>query len=570
MNYFLKKYTNVMTKLFRLVNLRFDKFAEVLQECNALHAGGSLASIMTVNRKNGIRPLLQMFVNGGKDLDVYVSTRNNEHVKLLQKFVDMGFFVNYVTAAPAYDESFMRQNHIVCRIRMMCTPHAESNAELHVDIMIVHEKMPLDVVQNFDLTCCEIWFDGRKTACTDMQVFKSRVATMRPIYVEKFVTGNAFLRKRVHKYEQRGWTIKIMTPEESYVLTSRYVHSYEQDAMRKLRNMSIHHFLLGIWLQRCKTPAQLAIASSSTSEFERFIKDALVERVQGAENTMLDRFLEEVTDIYHGTTSAVQNKLLHEVGWLAQYLGSQRNRISSRRHSVSWFGEICTHFRIDAETVNDVRDAHDTRRERIVYLFARFAESAVKMLSLSDQAQRKLTYTDCRQLEGVDFIMFENVQVGKYLDEDENNCVIIAANLNGEYTPFFTTLEGAGSITDVVNTKYFVECVSADTTQTEAPIDTTKFTSWYQKLFSFNGNICIPLNLLSFLEYKHTDEYNMFQKTRCVVVETPEKYNVAHVGSVEFRAEKKNIFGSRSDIIGETHCNAEEYCMKSIYYLECS
>jgi hypothetical protein len=72
-----------------------------------------------------------------------------------------------------------------------------------------HKRSPLQVVQNFDLTVCQTWYDGRDVYATHPEDIQNMTATLQGDYVRVLLQGNRFLRKRMEKYNTRGYEIKI-------------------------------------------------------------------------------------------------------------------------------------------------------------------------------------------------------------------------------------------------------------------------------------------------------------------------------------------------------------------------
>jgi hypothetical protein len=79
-----------------------------------------------------------------------------------------------------------------------------------MDIMSVrNSKSPLEVVQNFDLTFCQVWYDGKNVFATHPDHIVQRVGYLQGDYVKLFMAKNEFLKKRLEKYTQRGFEIRF-------------------------------------------------------------------------------------------------------------------------------------------------------------------------------------------------------------------------------------------------------------------------------------------------------------------------------------------------------------------------
>jgi hypothetical protein len=83
-----------------------------------------------------------------------------------------------------------------------------------MDIMAVrNSRSPLDVVQNFDLTFCQIWYDGKNVWATHPNHIKEKRGLLQKEYIPVFLRGNDFLRSRIRKYSRRGYSVTL----DSYV-----------------------------------------------------------------------------------------------------------------------------------------------------------------------------------------------------------------------------------------------------------------------------------------------------------------------------------------------------------------
>jgi len=77
-----------------------------------------------------------------------------------------------------------------------------------MDVMAVRNKRtPLAVVNNFDLTCCQVWYDGESVYASHPDHVRNKTAFLQPEYIDTFLGGNRFLARRLRKYITRGFTI---------------------------------------------------------------------------------------------------------------------------------------------------------------------------------------------------------------------------------------------------------------------------------------------------------------------------------------------------------------------------
>ena len=82
-----------------------------------------------------------------------------------------------------------------------------------VDIIVVDtEKTTVeDVVSNFDLSFCEIWYDGTgiKLGKTDPEEILQKKGFLQGEYVQSLIDGNVFIKDRLAKYKGRGFSIEL-------------------------------------------------------------------------------------------------------------------------------------------------------------------------------------------------------------------------------------------------------------------------------------------------------------------------------------------------------------------------
>ena len=136
------------------------------------------------------------------DLDIYVNLSNAK--RLLNIFTDeLELKVSLVHTSPAYDQSFFKKNNILERIAL-------DQYHIHkVDIMVIPDHIDVKtVVQNFDLTFCEIWYDGVNVAGTNIEDSLNKKGYLREQYRESLlVYFNKFIINRIKKYLKRGYSI---------------------------------------------------------------------------------------------------------------------------------------------------------------------------------------------------------------------------------------------------------------------------------------------------------------------------------------------------------------------------
>lgn len=188
------------TNLLKAKMSNHEQLSQLLTETQAVIAGGSVLSVYAGYTMN--------------DFDIYVNASNARQLVTGIKDVftksrdfDPSKFTFDLLFAPPYDESFMRKNHITSIIRAMLGS-IYSQRHVEIDIMIIPDDIPItDVVTNFDLTFCQIWFDGENVLCTNKQHILDQHGKLNDDYLQSYVNGNEFIKNRIRKYIFRDFQI---------------------------------------------------------------------------------------------------------------------------------------------------------------------------------------------------------------------------------------------------------------------------------------------------------------------------------------------------------------------------
>ena len=181
-----------------------ETFNTLLKDNGALLAGGAI-----------VTSFLDYNVN---DLDIYVPIKNLRAfiegiVKLIKPYDVL------VTESSFYCRSFLRRNGIRSIYKFVYNLDGSTNPlkgvshnPCTIEIMAVRNKRsPLEVVNNFDLTFCQVWYDGEKIRGSHPDHLINKHGLLQGDYVKMYLSGNLFLRKRVHKYQTapRGFKIDL-------------------------------------------------------------------------------------------------------------------------------------------------------------------------------------------------------------------------------------------------------------------------------------------------------------------------------------------------------------------------
>ena len=189
---------------------KMDRINALLLETGAIIAGGSILRAVSpwnadVRGLQGNRPRQSPEVN---DLDIYVPVRMTPRLidglyTGTEALLESGRYK--VLPASSYCESFLRKNGIR-RVHTFTNQHEDNPT----DIMSVrHRRSVQQVVTNFDLTICQIWYDGAHVYASHPQDIRDKRATLQSDYVISLMRGNMYIRKRLDKYMKRGFRISI-------------------------------------------------------------------------------------------------------------------------------------------------------------------------------------------------------------------------------------------------------------------------------------------------------------------------------------------------------------------------
>jgi hypothetical protein len=175
---------------------------KLLRDTGSLIAGGGIL--------NAIQPFpaLHDKMMSSRDIDIYVPTSQ------IPTFIDRVRADDCLKSdrvkeieASLYCKSFLRKNGIR-KIYTLSTKYKFSYNNILIDVMSVRNKRtPLAVVNNFDLTFCQVWYDGEAVYASHPDHIREKKGFMSAEYIPTFLAGNRFLARRTNKYIKRGFTI---------------------------------------------------------------------------------------------------------------------------------------------------------------------------------------------------------------------------------------------------------------------------------------------------------------------------------------------------------------------------
>lgn len=187
----------------------FTNFQESIITSKALVAGGSILATFGKYRIN--------------DLDIYVHYSNAQQLikDLCEKCLYFTPHYSGFHQATQYDQSFFRKNNILSRFCL----RDRTNTRKSIDVMVIPDDYPIeDVVTNFDLSFCEVWWDGKDVYANDPYGVRTKSGILKPDYRQSlFQEMNMFIIRRMQKYRSRGFKIDIGITEFAKTLEQEVI-----------------------------------------------------------------------------------------------------------------------------------------------------------------------------------------------------------------------------------------------------------------------------------------------------------------------------------------------------------
>lgn len=172
---------------------------KLLKDNDAIIAGGFLLGTIYKYR------------NISGDIDIYVPCKNLKRFNKAIAKLSQAETIR-TTTATSYCLSFLRKNGIRT-VQTLKDVKRRGFAQLEVDIMAVrNSNSPLNVVKNFDLSFCQIWYDGEKVYATHPDHVREKKGILQNEYIPNYLNRNRFILNRIQKYIGRGFKVNLETP----------------------------------------------------------------------------------------------------------------------------------------------------------------------------------------------------------------------------------------------------------------------------------------------------------------------------------------------------------------------
>jgi len=211
---YVENFNTIMKTVMRISEDSKNEFIKILTDHGCLIAGGSVLSA-SQNDSRGVN-----------DFDIYLPIDKSkaffdQFAPFIFKLYDIKIngkigSIKYSSFDSSfYCNSFLKRNGIkkVHRFNISLldeTIYSDITNICSFDIMIIRkERNPIDVVNNFDLTFCQIWYDGKTIWASHPEDVRSKKGKLQGDYRKLFITGNSFIQGRVKKYVGKGYEVAL-------------------------------------------------------------------------------------------------------------------------------------------------------------------------------------------------------------------------------------------------------------------------------------------------------------------------------------------------------------------------
>lgn len=217
--------------------IKIDEIKNVLKQSNAIIAGGSVLRFCS-NEQN------ELWETG--DIDIYVNNKNvipirNFLASFSQRVEILGYGNNI------YNKNFFNVSKIYKVVRFYTKfDYIQENVK-HIDLVYVHNSMKLNkVVETFDLTCCQVWYDGTSIYAKYPEMIMERKSQINPLYIHQLLKGNKSTHNRIRKYINRGFEI-IYPREDIAIETFNQIYkNYNEVSYRKILSNVIFLYIFDV------------------------------------------------------------------------------------------------------------------------------------------------------------------------------------------------------------------------------------------------------------------------------------------------------------------------------------
>ena len=479
-------------------------FKEILYNHNAYIAGGFLLSAITDNSFET------------SDLDIYVSASNfNALIYNFSTWSDADIMTSFsypifkqlsdregqcsrktpiydytkkcsLMMASEYDHSFFKKNNIKFKTEITLQAHSKKN--IKCDIMVVNNGTNvLDVINNFDLTCCQVWYNGYEFNGSHLKDIHLKKAYLNEDYFISLINNNYFIKNRIEKYTKRGFNIEI---KAIYKITekSKVISDIDKFVVKLVINYYItylQYVVRSITLTR-KDVVYIGIAYDYLNMFEYPNFDDNNFKLECKNKCLLDIELRRFNWDRNNIKLLLYTMILKYVNSFNTYSVTEL-----KLNTLLYFGvdykfvlkNIHSLFNTTLEKIKQYQKIKKSRMQKIVKKMEKFLgkieEDPLKTfkkyiikdfkLPFVKKVESIVTKTEIDlALEGTDIIEMEDRTIEEHLKLDLNNVCIIGLkddndeNIINPNTVNFTNFDYLSIYLKDMNSGWFYKCNDPD------------------------------------------------------------------------------------------------------------
>jgi len=210
---------------------RNTNLEDFLVRTGSLIAGGALLSFF---HDDGVR-----------DIDIYVQIKDFSELRAIIQ--NMGYRMRIYQDSSVYCRTHMKKNGIR---RIYTFTNELDNDKAPIDIMVIRNSHKvIDVVQNFDFSFCQIWFDGNHLFATHPDDVRSKKGIILGEYNKEFIDEYRFIRRRIRKYRRKGYTIEFDTKELEKYLPEKDIENRVCEPSKKEQEKYLNNWFGHIMLK---------------------------------------------------------------------------------------------------------------------------------------------------------------------------------------------------------------------------------------------------------------------------------------------------------------------------------
>ena len=533
-------------------------FIELLKKHNAVIAGSFVLSQYVPS------PSFKPY-----DIDIYVNEKQFDDfiVSLLEKGIFTSFY--YLTTglitSSTYDQSFLKKNGIKFKI----SGYLNLKEKFRTDIMIVRDDRNIkDIVSNFDLSICEIWYDGKDIQATHEDHILKKEGILRKEYHTTFFEGNKFIMNRIYKYKNRGFTIKL-EKMDNYIISVPEKHkelkkeNIEECLVKHVLEQLIVKYVDSISVYNHKNDHD-SFKKELDSKFKNCAKLESQERTKCYLKELYlfcNRFNRyDITELYFnsrvffGCKQQDVNKIVIQLKKHMNY--NQNNlitKLKTEQNDTSNINRVKT-LEQKIKNIDMLLDFINTLNLTIdnIQLFINNIDKKYKIIKKNNYVMNPIVLSeDINEINGFDIITLENSKVGEYLKKSKTNLVLINYNnnrINGDIC--LMNRDSLESYMLNLRDQWFYKCNEMN--KAGSVVKSTP----YIKLPTNSYNIYVYWYELFDMYFRNKKGQNVF-----IYKETDEliNYSISH----------KNAFNENPNWVGANHCqDKSDFKVSKIYYVE--